>query len=84
MSKARPDYCPESRYRGVAKSGGSGARSGASGIFTLIAEVQLAAGQLAEARGAVDGGLAISAQTGEHFLDAELHRLRGAASNLIR
>ena len=46
-------------------------------MFVLLAEVYLAAGQLAEARGVVDTGLAISAQTGQPFFDAELHRLLG-------
>lgn len=31
----------------------------------------------AAARGAVDGGLALAAQTHQHYMDAELHRLQG-------
>ena len=47
------------------------------GIWTLLAETQQTAGQLAEARTTVAKALAISAQLGQPFGDAELHRLDG-------
>lgn len=46
-------------------------------MLTLLGEAYLTAGQIPEARGAVEGGLALAAQTGQAFFDAELHRLRG-------
>jgi class 3 adenylate cyclase/tetratricopeptide (TPR) repeat protein len=62
---------------GLVESGGTGARGGAPGLLVIVADAQLAAGQLSEARGTAEGGLALAAQTGQHFMDAELHRLRG-------
>ncbi|HEY6421538.1 MAG TPA: AAA family ATPase [Candidatus Binataceae bacterium] len=47
------------------------------GIVTLLAETQQAAGQLAEARATVSAALAISAQLGQPFGDADLQRLDG-------
>jgi predicted ATPase len=43
----------------------------------MIARAPAKAGRLDEARTLVDEALAIARQTGEHFYDAELHRLRG-------
>ena len=48
-----------------------------AGIFLLLADAQRAAGQLAEAQGTVATGLAVAAQTGQLFFDADLHRLDG-------
>ncbi len=45
--------------------------------LALLAEAQRAAGQLAEAQGTVATGLAVAAQTGQPFFDADLHRLDG-------
>jgi tetratricopeptide (TPR) repeat protein len=55
-----------------------GNRGGAPGVVALLASAQLAAGRHAEAGATVDAALALSAATGQHFYDAELHRLRGA------
>ena len=46
-------------------------------ILILLAETQQAAGQLAEARATVAAALAISAQLGQPFWDADLRRLDG-------
>ena len=46
-------------------------------IFAVLAEAQRAAGQLAEAQGTVATALAVAAQTGQFFFDADLHRLDG-------
>jgi class 3 adenylate cyclase/predicted ATPase len=62
---------------GLSIAAGTGSQIGAPGFFALLGEVYTGARQLAEARGAVEGGLAIAARTGQHFMDAELHRLRG-------
>jgi predicted ATPase len=62
---------------GAARSGGTGNLGGAPGLLSVLGDAYLAAGQLSEARAAVQGGLALAAQTGQHFMDAELHRLRG-------
>jgi tetratricopeptide (TPR) repeat protein len=47
------------------------------GILTLLAETQQAAGQLDEARTTVAAALAISAQLGQPFSDADLLRIDG-------
>ena len=49
----------------------------ACGLFAVLAEAQQAAGQLAEAQGTVATALAVAAQTGQFFFDADLHRLDG-------
>ena len=50
---------------------------GAPALFAALAEAQRAAGQLADAQGTVATALAIAAQTGQPFFDADLHRLDG-------
>ena len=46
-------------------------------MLTILAEMQQAAGQLAEARATVAAALAISAPTGQPVLHADLFRLDG-------
>jgi tetratricopeptide (TPR) repeat protein len=55
----------------------TGTQGGASGLLGTLAEMQMAAGQLAEASGMVDAGLAVAAQTGQPGSDSVLHRLKG-------
>jgi len=62
---------------GFALTAGTGSRGGAPAMIVLLGEAYLAAGQLAEARAAIEGGLLVSAQMGQPFFDAELHRLQG-------
>ena len=62
---------------GMELAAGAGNLGGAPISFVVLAEVNLAAGQIGDALGAVEMGLALSAQTGQPFWDAELHRLRG-------
>ncbi len=62
---------------GLALAAETGNQSGAPGLFALLAEAQRAAGQLAEAQGTVATALAVAAQTGQPFFDADLHRLDG-------
>src|SRR5262249_55025290 len=66
---------------GMALAAATGNQSGAPALFSLLAEAQQAAGQLADAQGTVATGLAIAAQTGQLFFDADLRRLDG---DLIR
>ena len=63
---------------GLALAAATGNQAGAPALLLLLAEAQRAAGQLADAQGTVAAGLAVAAQTGQPFLDAELHRLQGA------
>jgi predicted ATPase len=46
-------------------------------LLGLLADAHLKAGQDADARKAVEDGIAVADATGEHFYSAELHRLRG-------
>jgi len=62
---------------GMALAGETGSQAGAPALFALLAEAQQAAGQLAEAQGTAATALAVAAQTGSFFGDADLHRLDG-------
>ena len=62
---------------GMALAAETGNQSGAPAVFALLAEAQQAAGQLAESQGTVATALAVAAQTGQPFVDADLHRLDG-------
>jgi predicted ATPase len=60
---------------GLALAAETGNQAGAPALFFLLAEAQQLAGQLGEALGTVATGLAVAAQTGQLFFDADLHRL---------
>jgi tetratricopeptide (TPR) repeat protein len=62
---------------GLVLVGETGSQAGAPWIFAVLAEAQRAAGHLAEAQGTVATALAVAAQTGQPFFDADLHRLDG-------
>jgi adenylate cyclase len=62
---------------GMALAAEIGSQGGAPALFATLAEAQRAAGQLAEAQGTVAIALAVAAQTGQPFFDADLHRLDG-------
>jgi len=62
---------------GLALAAETGNQSGAPGILMMLAEAQQAAGQFAEAQGTVGTALALAAQTGQSYFDADLHRLDG-------
>ncbi len=62
---------------GLALAAETGTQAGAPSTFAFLAEAQHAAGQLAEAQGTVQTALAVAAQTGQPFWDADLHRLDG-------
>jgi predicted ATPase len=55
----------------------TGLQAGAPVLFVLLGEAYGAAGQLDEARGVVETGLAVATQTTQALYDAELHRLQG-------
>ena len=61
---------------GAARTASTGSMGGAPALVALLAEAQRAAGKPEDALVTVDGGLAVSAQTGQPYWDAELHRLR--------
>lgn len=54
-----------------------GNQGGASDMFAVLAEALIAVGQLADANGAVETGLALAVQTGSPVADSTLHRLHG-------
>ena len=58
-------------------AGGTGNRGMVPMILGILSETCLAVDRLAEAAGASDTGLALAAQTGQHFWSAELLRLKG-------
>jgi len=62
---------------GMAMAAETGFQSSAPSLLGLMAEAQQAAGQFAEAQGTVAMALAVAAQTGQHFWDADIHRLGG-------
>ncbi len=62
---------------GLSVASQTGNQGGEPEILTCLAETQQAAGQLAEAQATVAMGLAISAQLGQPFWDADLQRLDG-------
>ncbi len=55
----------------------AGNQAAAPALFALLGEVYRATGLLAEAQGAVETGLAVAAQSGQPFFDAELRRQQG-------
>jgi predicted ATPase len=62
---------------GLALGAETGNQAGAPSLFALLGEAYVAVGQLVEARGAVETGLGVAAQTGQPYWDADLHRLQG-------
>jgi predicted ATPase len=62
---------------GVALAARTENQGGAPSFFAFLAEIHAAGGQLNEAIGVLDTGLAVAAGTGQPFFDAELNRLKG-------
>jgi tetratricopeptide (TPR) repeat protein len=62
---------------GVTLMAETGSQNGAPALFVMLTEAYSATDQLDAARGAVETGLAVSAQGGQAFFDAELLRLQG-------
>jgi predicted ATPase len=61
----------------LAIAGETESQAGAPALMLILADAQRAAGQIEAARGTVAAALAYSAQTGQPFWDADLHRLDG-------
>jgi predicted ATPase len=61
----------------LALAGETGNQAGAPALMLVLADAQRAAGQFDAARGTVAAALSFSAQTGQPFWDADLHRLDG-------
>jgi class 3 adenylate cyclase/tetratricopeptide (TPR) repeat protein len=62
---------------GLALAADTGNQAGAPTLFELLGDLYLAAGQLAEARGAVDTGLVVAEQTRQAPSSGGLYHLRG-------
>jgi tetratricopeptide (TPR) repeat protein len=62
---------------GLAAAGETGNQVAAPALFALLAEAQATVGRLDDVHGILETGLAVAVQTGQHFYDAELHRLKG-------
>jgi class 3 adenylate cyclase/predicted ATPase len=62
---------------GMVLVGETGSQANAPSFLAVLSDAQRAAGQLAEAQGTVATALAVAAQTGQPFFDADLHRLDG-------
>src|SRR5262245_7859908 len=62
---------------GLAHAAVMGHQAGAPAFLLLLAEAQHAAGELDDAQRTIATGLAIAAQTGQPFFDADLYRLQG-------
>ena len=54
-----------------------GNKSGAPSFYGLLAELEAMRSDLESALAAIDAGLAIAEETGEHYTDPYLYRLRG-------
>ena len=61
---------------GIALAAGTGNQGGAPIFLQFVAEIRAGAGQHAEALATVTAALDVSAQTGQHFCDAGLYRLK--------
>jgi predicted ATPase len=62
---------------GFRLAAGTGNQAGAPGILSYLVEVRRAMGEHEPALGSADMALALADRTGQHFYDAELHRLKG-------
>ena len=62
---------------GLTHAAETGIQAGGPMIFAVLAEAYQRRGQLTEALGTVERGLSASAETGQHFHEAELQRLKG-------
>ncbi|HEX9170017.1 MAG TPA: hypothetical protein VF886_14020, partial [Roseiarcus sp.] len=75
------DYDPEAGALGFRQALDSylaqGNKSGAPSFHGLLAELEAMRPDVDSALAAIDAGLAIAEETGEHYTDPYLHRLRG-------
>jgi len=76
VAAGHPDAFPE-MLEGLALVAETGNQLHAPEIFLYLAEAQQASGHVAEAQGTVATALAVAAQMGQSFFDADLYRLDG-------
>ena len=62
---------------GIALAGSTGLQGGIPAVIGLLASAYQAVGQPTDALQTVDSAFALSAQTGQPYWDAELHRMKG-------
>jgi class 3 adenylate cyclase/predicted ATPase len=67
----------EEVYAGSGIAAGTGFRGGLPAFVCLVAEAQQAVGLFEAALGTVTVALSAAEETGQHYWDSELHRLRG-------
>jgi tetratricopeptide (TPR) repeat protein len=65
--------------QGLASYLAQGNKSGAPSFYGLLAELEAERSDVESALAAIDAGLAIAEETGEHYTDPYLYRLRGDA-----
>ena len=72
-----PDFGADKLEQALAAYTAQGNRADAPSLYCLLAELQADARGPESALASIDQGLAIANETGEHFTDPYLHRLRG-------
>ena len=72
-----PDFGADKLEQALAAYIAQGNRADTPSLYCLLAELQADARGPESALGSIDQGLAIADETGEHFTDPYLHRLRG-------
>ena len=72
-----PDFGADKLERTLGAYIAQGNKADAPSLYGLLAELQADARELESALASIDQGLAIADETGEHFTDLYLHRLRG-------
>lgn len=65
------------------RAAATGMRGGAPAALAQLGQACLAAGQLVEAREAIDGGLALAAETGQAVYDSVLHLLKARVLDAV-
>ncbi len=74
-----PDAGAFGLKEGLASYLAQGNKSGAPSFYGLLSELEAKRSDLESALAAIDAGLAIAEETGEHYTDPYLYRLRGDA-----
>jgi predicted ATPase len=72
-----PDFGADKLEQALAAYIAQGNRADAPSLYGLLAELEASARGPESALASIDQGLAIANETGEHFTDPYLHRLRG-------
>ena len=72
-----PDFGADKLEQALGTYIAQGNKADAPSLYGLLAELQAEAREIESALASIDQGLAIADETGEHFTDPYLHRLRG-------